>query len=172
MKIKRKQNPVMVFFKVVLMILTAIFPAVMATLAGAGIMSHRDTYGEDVWLMGLLLLISGVVLTVGAVCSISRKNLPNILAAAFSASGGALLLTMVLKIADHADRAGWSDKYTMAPVSDMYRMRLLPCLIPAALCLIIAVVQLFSQEAVSQRRRARRDREEKKNAAAPKILDD
>ena len=172
MKNKKKQPAVMVFFKAVLMVLTAVFPVLMASLAGAGIMSHRDTYGEDVWRMGLLLLAGGLVITGGAVCCLFRRSIMNLISAVFSLSGGALVLAMILKIADHADRAGWSDKYTMAPVSDMYKVRLLPCLIPAALALIIALVQYFSREA-SEERSSRRDaKKAKENAPAPKILDD
>ena len=80
MKKNKKQSPLLSAAKAVGVILAFIFPGAMAIPAGAGIMSHRDSYGDELWAQGLLLLISGAAMIVGALLCISRKELPNILA--------------------------------------------------------------------------------------------
>lgn len=172
MKNKKKQSPLLSAAKAVGVILAFIFPGAMAIPAGAGIMSHRDSYGDELWAQGLLLLISGAAMIVGALLCISRKELPNILALVLDIPGIVLCMAMLYKIADHADRAGWSDKFTMEPISEMYKERLIPCVIPAALILVTALVQLFSEEVTSARRQRKKLRTERENAPAPPIIGD
>ncbi|MBQ8959746.1 MAG: hypothetical protein IJ071_00815 [Ruminococcus sp.] len=172
MKNTKKHSPLLGAVKAAAVILAVVFPGAMAIPAGAGIMSHRDTYGDELWAQGLLLLISGAAVLLAGLLTLSRKSLPNILALLLDIPGIALCMAMVYKICDHADRAGWSDKFTMEPVSHMYKGRLIPCVIPAALILIIAVLQLSSEEASAERRRRRQLRLEKENAPAPPVIDE
>ncbi len=71
-----------------------------------------------------------------------RKKLADILSLIFSLSGLVLCMAMLKKLTAHADMSGWTDKYTLLPVSDMYSRRILPCIIPVVFSVIIAAVQL------------------------------
>ena len=79
---------------------------------------------------------------------------------------------MMYKLCSHADAAGWTDKFAMTPISDMYRARIMPTIAPAATAVVVAVVQLFSYEAAEERRRRRLRRQEREDAPAPKIIDE
>ena len=81
-------------------------------------------------------------------------------------------MTMLHKLALHADKSGWSDKYTMAPISDMYRSRLIPSIIPTVLVIFVAVAQLLSLELKEERRERRKLKKDKENAPAPSVLAD
>ena len=52
------------------------------------------------------------------------------------------------------------------------RSRVLPCIIPVALTVAIALIQLFSYDMKQYRRQRRAEKEAKENAPAPPIVDD
>lgn len=165
-----KQHPIMTVFKVITLFLTLVLSCMMPVLSGAGLIYNRESYGGELVRVGVLLIISGAVMTVGAVLCLFRKNIPNVIAIILSAGGFALCMTMLHKLADHADKSGWSDKYTMAPISDMYRSRLMPGIIPAVMIIIIAVVQLMSYDLAQQREEKKRVKKERENAPSPSII--
>ena len=144
----------------------------MVTLSGAGLIYNKESYGEELAAVGTLLVASGFIMAAGALLCIFRKNLLNTISAVCSAGGLALCLTMMYKLCDHADRAGWTDNFAMTPISDMYKARIFPSIAPAAIALVIAAVQLFSYEAAEERRRRRLRRSEEENAPAPSIIDE
>ncbi len=168
---KKKQNPFIIVLKIIMLILTAVYPVMMVMLSGAGIIYNRESYGSELEKWGILLMISGGVIAAGAVMCLIRKNLTSLLAIIFSGSGLGLCLSMLYKITAHADKAGWSDKRTMLPISDMYEHRILPTIAPAALIIIISVIYLLSYDAAEERRKRRQNKKEKENASAPSILD-
>lgn len=168
----RRKHPLLTAAKVIMLILTAIYPLFMVTLSGAGIIYNKDSYGEELATVGTLLIVSGFIMAAGAVLCIFRKNLLNIISAVCSAGGLALCLDMMYKLCDHADRAGWTDNFSMTPISDMYKVRITPSIAPVAIALAIAAVQLFSYEAAEERRRRRQRRNEEENAPAPSIIDE
>ena len=58
----------------------------------------------------------------------------------------------------------------LRPVSDLYRVRLLPILAPALLLVGLSLWQVFSEEAREVRIRKKRERDARENAPAPRIL--
>ena len=80
-------------------------------------------------------------------------------------------MAMLKRLTGHADASGWTDKYTLAPVSGMYVRRILPCVIPVLMSGVIAALQLSSYELKEQRRAKKAAKQAKKDAPAPSILD-
>lgn len=107
-------------------------------------------------------------MTIGAFFCLFRKKTANISAIIFSSGGFILCMAMLSKLAAHADKSGWSDKYTMTPISDMYRTRLIPCVIPVVLVIIAAVIQLLVYEPENDGGKRRNYENEK----APSVLGD
>lgn len=165
MEKKRKNH---IILKIIMLVLTALYSCTMTILSGAGLYYNRESYGEKLENIGILMIVSGILMTVGAVLCLFRKNILNIISLVFSCSGFALCMTMLYKLCDHADRAGWSDNYNMSPISDMYKSRIMPCIAPFVIAVAVAVLQLLSYEAAEQRR----IKKLKENAPAPKILDE
>ena len=172
MEKKRRSSPLMKAAKAVLLCLTAVYPVFMAGMSGAGLIYNGDSYGNEISAVGAALIASGLIMAAGAVLCLFRKNLANIVSLICSSGGLALCLVMLHKLCSHADAAGWTDKFAMTPISDMYRARILPCIAPAVIAAVIALIQLFSYEAAEERRRRREAREKRENAPSPKILDD
>jgi hypothetical protein len=81
-------------------------------------------------------------------------------------------MAMLHKLVSHAYRCGWTDKYTLQPISSMYKSRILPCIIPVVLSIAVALIQLFSYEMIQHRRQRRAEKEAKENTPVPPIIDD
>ncbi len=169
-KMPRKRSPIMTAAKAVMLVLSLVFSCAMPVLAGSGLLYNRESYGEDLAKTGIFMIISAILMTAGAVLCLSGKNLPNILAVFLSAGGLVLCLAMLKTLTDHADASGWTDKYTLSPVSGMYTARILPCILPAAMAVIIAAVQLCSYDLREQRRAKKARKLAEKNAPAPPIV--
>ncbi|MDO4862846.1 MAG: hypothetical protein Q4A05_01645 [Ruminococcus sp.] len=169
---KKHQNPLIIAAKAVMLALTAVYPLFMVCMSGAGLVYNSDSYGSELAAVGVFLIISGLVTALGAVLCLSRRNLPNIVSVVCSVGGPVLCLAMMYRLCAHADAAGWTDKFAMTPISDMYRARIMPTIAPAAIAVVVAVIQLFSYEAAEERRKRRARRLERENAPAPKIIDD
>ena len=137
-------KPLFTVLKVIMLILTAVYPLMMVCLSGAGLVYNGASYGGGMETVGMLLITSGIIMTSGAILSLFRRNILSVISMICSGSGLVLCLAMLYKVVTHADAAGWSDNYTMAPVSDMYQVRILPVIIPAVLAVIIAAVHLAS----------------------------
>lgn len=165
----RKKHGIMIVAKALMVILTAVYPLFMVVLSGAGLIYNRESYGSTLTIVGGALIASGVIMSAGAILCLFGKNITSALC---SGGGLALCMAMLHKLCEHADRAGWSDKFTMAPISDMYKARILPCIVPVALAAVIATVQYYSYESAEERRRRRESKEEAANAPAAKIIDD
>lgn len=165
-----QKHPLLTAAKVVTIVLAAWFSCAMPVLSGAGLIYNRGSYGAELTRVGVFLIAAGVVMSLGAVLCLFRKNLANVAAVILSCGGFALCMTMLHKLALHADKSGWSDKYTMAPISDMYRSRLIPSIIPTVLVIFVAVAQLLSLELKEERRERRKLKKDKENAPAPSVL--
>ncbi|WP_297958555.1 hypothetical protein [uncultured Ruminococcus sp.] len=165
-KLPRKRSPLLTAAKAVMLVLSLWFSCAMPALTGAGLISNRASYGEEMEKTGIFFIAAAALMTAGAFLCLIRRDLPDILAIAFSLSGLALCMVMLKKLADHADRSGWTDKYTLLPISEMYTSRIMPCIIPALLCAVLAAVQLCSYGQREQRRRKKAE----KDAPAPPII--
>lgn len=144
----KKQSPFMIFLKVMLMILTAIYPLFMTMLTGIGIVSNSRSYGRMITGCGVVLVISGAAMTAAAILCLFRKKLPNILSIMISVPGFMLCMGALYKLVKHAENAGWMGQgaYSLMPVADMYKQRIIPDIAPFLLILIISAVQLSSYE--------------------------
>lgn len=160
--------------KTALMILTAVYPVFMVMMTGAGLISNKESYGSVISGYGVYLIVSGICMTAAAVFCLFRKSIANLISALLSSAGFALCMTITYKLVKHADSAGWSGtgKYENIPVSNMYKERILPTLLPFLLTILISAVQFFSYDAREERRLRKKVRTEKENAAAPPIIDD
>lgn len=163
----RKKNPFLFILRVLLVILTVIFPVLMVIMAGAGLLYNSDSYGTEISRVGVLLIISGTAMTAGTVLVLLRKNIASLIC---SCTGFVLCMTMLYKLTSHADSAGWSDAYTMEPASDMYTARILPVIIPFVIAAALALIQFFSYDEREQRRLRKKLREDKENEPAPPII--
>lgn len=138
----------MTFSKVMLMILTAIYPLFMTMLTGIGIVSNSASYGRMITGCGVVLVISGAAMTAAAMMCIFRKKILNILAIVISVSGFTVCMGALYKLVKHAENAGWMGQgaYSLMPVADMYKQRIIPDIVPFLLILIISAVQLSDCE--------------------------
>lgn len=169
---KKHANIFIIIAKVILIILTAVYPLFMVGLSGAGLIYNKESYGSNLAAVGTFLIASGFLMVLGTILCLPRKNLPNTVSLICSAGGLLLCLIMMFKLCSHADAAGWTDKYALTPISDMFRARIMPSIAPAVIAVIVALIQLFSYEAAEERRKRRKSRQERENAPAPKIIDD
>lgn len=142
MKLKKK-NPLFIAAEIIMVILTAVYSAAMVCLAGAGLIYNGESYGRDIVNTGIFLIISGILLTAGAILCLFRKRVFLVLSAIFTIIGLILCLSMLYILCSHADSAGWTDNYTMTAVSHMYKSRILPVIAPAVLALGIGAVKIF-----------------------------
>ncbi|MBR6968261.1 MAG: hypothetical protein IKH78_06965 [Ruminococcus sp.] len=132
--------------KAAMLLLSLYFSCAMTVLSGAGLIHNRESYGSALARTGLFMIIAAALMTTGAVLCLFRRDLTGILSIAASVSGLVLCMAMLKKLTGHADAKGWTDKYTLQPVSDMYRSRVLPCIIPVIMAVAIAAIQLCSYE--------------------------
>lgn len=125
--------------RIIMIISTLIYPLFMTCLAGIGLIYNKSSYGGKITTIGIFLVISGISMTSGAFMCLFRKKTVNIISLTCSVSGLILCLAMLYLLCSHADNAGWIDNYTMNPVSDMYRTRILPVIFPSAVSTIISI---------------------------------
>lgn len=139
----KKRNQLLIAAEIIMVILTAVYSVAMVCLAGAGLIYNGESYGKDIVNTGILLILSGILLTVGAIFCLFRKRIFLVLSAIFTIIGLILCLSMLYILCSHADSAGWTDNYTMTAVSHMYKSRILPVIAPAVLSLGIGAVKLY-----------------------------
>ncbi len=166
-RLPKKKSPLMTSLRALLIVLTRIFPVLMVMLSGAGLVYNSDSYGADVTRTGVMLIVSGALMTMGTVLVCLKRD---IISLVFSISGFALCMTMLYKLVKHADAAGWQNAHTMEPISDMYFSRIIPTIAPFVLAVMLALIHYFSYEAGEKRRRKKALKEEKENAPAPPII--
>ena len=141
-KLPQKRSPLMTAFKVITLLLSLWFSGAMTALSGAGLIYNGNSYGAELRNTGVFLIVSAVMMVSGACLCFFRKKLPDVMAILLALGGLVLCLVMLKRLTDHADFSGWTDKYTLLPISDMYMRRILPSIAPCALTVIIAAVQL------------------------------
>ncbi|MBR5513147.1 MAG: hypothetical protein IKV85_04060 [Ruminococcus sp.] len=132
---KNKKKALYIAYMIIMVIFTVIYSLIMVCMAGAGLIYNGDSYGRELVNVGIWLIISGVLMTAGAVVCFFKKRIFSIVSAVLTIAGLAVCLIMLYILCTHADSAGWADNYTMEPVSRMYRERLLPVIAPAVMTL-------------------------------------
>lgn len=160
---------ILVFIKIFLIASTAVYPLFMNLLSGIGWISTYGKYGSEFTVMGTFMIISSALMTAAVVLCMIKLNVSAVLA---ETAGFAAAMTVMVKMMNCADERGWSDMYTMQPVSDIYRNRILPTIVPFLLLIAAAVLQYFSYDEKVKRQLKREEKEKKENMPAPKILGD
>ncbi len=173
-RLPRRRHPYLNTAKVVMLVLTLIYPMFMVMMTGAGFCMHWDSYGADFARNGIWLIFSGVLMTAGAVLCLFRKNLTNLISPFLSGGGFIICMFILQRLVKHADKRGWRGPglYDGVKASYLFQTRLIPCILPVALAITIAVCQYFSYDLGEIRRERKREKLKKRNAPAPKILDD
>jgi hypothetical protein len=172
-RLPRKKHPYLNTAKVIAVILTLIYPMFMVMMTGTGIILHRDVHGAVFGRYGVFLIVSGILMTAGTVLCIFRKSILNLVSPFLSVSGFVLCMYLLGKLVARAKANGWHGPgiYEGVTMSYLFQTRLIPCIAPVGLTVIIALCQYFSYDLGEERRERRRRRLEKENAPAPKIVD-
>lgn len=162
-----KKSPLLTSVKIVQTGMTIIFSLFMVIMTGAGLIYNSQSYGGEIRSVGIFFIVSAALMGAGELLMWLRKNLTS---AGFTIGGTALCMAMLYRLKCHADASGWSDKYTLEPISNMYMSRILPVIPVTAVGLVIVGVQYLSYEETEKRRAKRRARESEKNAPSPPIV--
>ena len=169
-----RQSGYMLAAKIIMLVLTVVFPLFMVAMTGAGMIKYRSSYDEYLPNIGIYFVISSALMTLGAVLCIFRKSLPNLISFICTVSGFTLCMIMLKRFTDRADKSGWTGygRYQFMPVSDMFTGRILPVILPCAIAAVIAAVQFFSYDASEERRKRKERKKAKDEAPAPSVLGD
>ena len=160
-----------------LLISAAVYPGFMAMMSAAGWLYNvrQGAYPAVFRSFAGWMIAGGILLCIGAVLAVLSakpkrwKLAPVSMGAA--AVGLAACLSSLYRFTAYADQHFSGIGETMQPVSDLYRTRLLPVILPAVLTLVLAAWHLFSEETRDYRSRKRAERLAAENAPAPKIVE-
>ncbi len=112
---------------------------------------------------GQMLIGASVLLTIAAVLIFLRRNW----IALISASVGIVLcLVSVFRVTAYAADSGFYSRLMDMPVDTLYRLEILPTLVPYACIAALSLIQFFSVEEQEKRREKKR----RENEEAPPIL--
>lgn len=164
--------------KAVLVVTALVYPGFMGMMSAAGwLYNVREGNYEAIfrsfsgWMIGGgVLVLAAVVLVMAG--GVGKRWRWSVAAAVLAAAGGAACMSALYRFIAYADAHFSAIDGTMQPVSELYRDRLLPILLPAALAVGIAVWQILDDESREWRIREKRERDARENAPAPKIVDD
>ena len=109
----------------------------MVIMTGAGLVYNRRSYGTGIMYTGIFFIISGVLMTSGSICCIFRKKISDIISVILWCAGISVCMVMLYRLCVHADYNGWNRN--LSPVSDMYKSRIFPVIIPFVTDLILSV---------------------------------
>ncbi|MBQ8927465.1 MAG: hypothetical protein IJ055_04210 [Oscillospiraceae bacterium] len=174
---KRTKKAVHVLLHVLLCLSTLVWPVLIDQLCAAGWRYNvrEGNYPGVFSAYALWMTVGGVLMTAGWVlCLVGtapKRSWWDLPAAGGTAIGFVCCMGVLSRFTAYADQNFSGIGESMEPVSTLYRDRLLPNLLPCVLCLVLAGWQFFSEASREARRDARRRREERLNAKAPKILD-
>lgn len=140
------------FIKIILMVLTIIYPLTMNLLSGSGMfIEWNDSdfvfnwhkYSSEISFFGSIMIAGGLIMTSASVLCVLKKYKLSVI---LSPIGVTASLIALFFISRHADFAGWSDKYSMQPISSMYLHRNLPVIFPFIICVVLSSFKLFSEK--------------------------
>ena len=176
-KMKKWPKILKITLAVLLLASAAVYPGFMAMMSASGwVYNVREgNYPEVFRSFAGWMYAGGGLLCIGALLAVlSMKPKRWILAPAAlgcAGSGLAASLSSLYRFTAYADQhfSGIGD--SMQPVSDLYRDRLLPVILPAVLTVIFAAWNLLSEETRDYRSQKRAERLARENAPAPKIIE-
>ena len=62
-------------YMIIMVLLTVIYSLIMVCMAGAGLIYNGESYGRELENAGIWLIISGILMTAGAVLSFFKKRI-------------------------------------------------------------------------------------------------
>ncbi|MDE6091962.1 MAG: hypothetical protein K2F73_03365 [Ruminococcus sp.] len=145
-KSKKSENYIIIILKILLIVFTVVWSFFMVVMTGAGLVYNHESYGQTIMQTGVFFIISGILMTSGTVLSLFRKKILNLISVILSCTGFILCMIMLYRLVNHADRNGWTDNFTLMPISDMYRTRIMPVIVPSVLSVITAVRNYLSDK--------------------------
>ncbi|MBQ7004450.1 MAG: hypothetical protein IJN57_10900 [Oscillospiraceae bacterium] len=160
--------------RLVLGVTTCIYPLFMGLMSAAGWQYNVNAGNYPAlfstfatWMtIGCLLLAAGTVLSFFGMKH--RFWRCNVIALACGVPGVIAAMTVLHRFTLYADQNFPGHRETMQPISEIYRDRLLPILLPFGLLCVICLWQLFAYDA----RVYRSEQKKQQNAEAPSILGD
>lgn len=167
-----------ILLRIALMLSTLVYPGFMAMMSAAGWMHNVESgsYPDIFRSFAGWMFTGGGLLCAGALLALLGAKpklwVCNAAAAAAGCIGCAACLSSLYRFCAYADQHFSGIGETMQPVSQLYRDRLLPVLLPAVLLLVLSLWQIFDEPAREYRILRRREKEARESAPAPKILGD
>ena len=149
-KTTKKTGTAVKLLKAVMLAFSAVYCLFMPAMTGAGLLFNSRSYGAELTRAGVLFIVSAVLMSAAALMCLFRKKIWNILSIVLSSSGAILCLAMLRKLCIHADKSGWTDKFTLEQISHMYERRIFPCIIPVMLIIAVSVIQLMRKTESSE----------------------
>ena len=114
-----------------------------------------------------MLLVGSGLLTLGTVLVLlCRKNWLNWAAVGSATAGVTLAMLALYRVTAYASEHSFYSRLMEMPVATLYRLQLLPVLVPYVCVVALGLLQFFSAEAVQQRREKKRQ----DSAKAPSVL--
>lgn len=166
-----------IVLEVLLLASAAVYPGCMAMLSAAGWMYNvrEGNYPEVFRSFAGWMYAGGGLVCIGAVLAVlcRKPKLWPLSPAAMGCAviGAAACMSSLHRFCAYADQNFSGMRDTMQPVSELYRDRLLPVLLPAVLAVVLAAWHLLSEESRDYRSRRRAEKRAAENAPAPKIVD-
>ncbi len=163
---------------VLLLLTTLVYALFMPMMSAAGWQYNVDAgnYPQLFAAFALWMRIGSVLLTAAVVfCLIGIKPKfwrCNALALGCGCSGISSCMTVLYRFTVYADQNFPGIDGTMQPVSELYRDRLLPALLPFALICVLSVMNLAAYDARVYRKQKREEKRRREEEQAPKILGD
>ncbi len=161
------------FLRILLVILTMIYPCFMVMMSATGWMYNFKSgnypelfrnFAMGMYLGGGLLCLGTILLFFGIKAKFWKINFISLSSAVI---GCPLCMGILSKFSDYADQNFSGIGESMQPVSEMYHDRIFPVIFPAVLLAVLSVWQILDTREERIQERARIE-----NAEAPKILED
>ena len=156
---------VLIFVKLVLLVLTMIYPVFFDI--GGGLSAYFNSAPEN-RKYGMMMAVSGFIIAYSVVLCLKKYNIAS---AVLGIGASIVCIYAVSCYAGVADSLGLTD-YNLVPLSQKYRSYNYPTIAVTILQTILAGIQYFSLDESEKRDERRRKKEAEKNAEAPKIVDD
>ncbi len=165
-----------ILLRVLLALTTLIYPMFMDMMSAAGWQYNvsEGNYPELFSTFAVWMFFGAGLLTIAAVlCFFGMKPKRwqcNAAALGCGCVGITACLTVLYKFCAYADQNFSGIAETMQPVSELYRDRILPTLLPFAILCVLSAWQLMSYDAHVYRRQKRDAKRRADAQEAPKIL--
>lgn len=139
----KKRAPMMTALRAILVVLTCIYPLFMVVMTSVGLLFNAESYGAKVRNIAIVFLVSAIFSGAGLVLVLIKRNIASI---ASNVIGLILCMISLAQLRSHADAKGWSNRFTLEPISNMYARRIFPVIVPFILALVVAAAQQLTGE--------------------------